>query len=151
MVLKDELDPPSRISIKDIQLLLVEMSNAQFHTGRPPGMAEEEPAIPIDPQTAKDRARFVRESIAAVETLQREGKTPAQIEAAVPTFKRDYDKLYEMIMRPGGYHKQSLTTMLAMLDRMGSGQLTQHGASVIVGQRIYESFVKPQVDSIPPQ
>jgi hypothetical protein len=33
--------------------------------------------------------------------------------------------------------------MLAMLDRMGSGQLNQHEASVIVGQRVFDAFVKP--------
>lgn len=113
---------------------------------RPP---EEEPAIPIDADTAKERSIFVRGSIAKVETMQKEGKTPAEIDAAVPEFKANYGKLYEMIMKPGGYHKPSLMTMLAMLEHMGTGRLSQHEASVIVGQRVYDSFVKPQVDAMP--
>jgi len=32
---------------------------------------------------------------------------------------------------------------------MGTGRLSQHEASVIVGQRVYDSFVKPQVDAMP--
>jgi hypothetical protein len=40
----------------------------------------------------------------------------------------------------------SFRTMLAMLDRMGSGDLTQHQASVIVGQRLHDTYIKPQLD-----
>jgi hypothetical protein len=121
------------------------MSQLPPRQGRPPNLPEEPPAIPIDPETARDRASYVRSLISRTESLQKEGKTREEIEAALPEFKRDYEKLFEMVTRPGGYHKQSLTTMLAMLDRMGTGQLSQHEASVIVGQRVFDTFVKPQV------
>jgi hypothetical protein len=109
----------------------------------PPQFPDEGPAVPISKELARDRASYIRHLVQQVEALQKEGKTPAEIEVAVPEFLRDYPKLYEMVMKPGGYHKKSLTTMLAMLDRMGSGQLNQHEASVIVGQRVFDAFVKP--------
>ena len=36
--------------------------------------------------------------------------------------------------------------MLSMLEKMGSSELSQHQASVIVGQRLYDNYVKPAVD-----
>jgi hypothetical protein len=109
----------------------------------PPQFPDEGPATPISADIARDRGRYVRFLVSKVEALQKDGKSIDEIEAAVPEFKRDYPKLYEMVIRPNGYHKQSLTTMLAMLDRMGTGQLNQHEASVIVGQRVFDAFVKP--------
>ena len=35
--------------------------------------------------------------------------------------------------------------MLAMLERMGTGDMTQDQASVIVGQRLYDTFIKPNI------
>ena len=96
---------------------------------------------PLDFQP-KERAQYVRDSITLVEQYQKEGFTTEQIKEKVPTFVRDYKNLFEMITTPG-YNKQSLKTMLAMLDRMGSGELTQHQASVIVGQRLADTFIKP--------
>jgi len=40
------------------------------------------------------------------------------------------------------HDKQLLTTMIAMLDRMGEGSLTQHQASMIVGQRLFDKLKK---------
>jgi hypothetical protein len=56
-----------------------------------------------------------------------------------------YPKLFEAVTGTEEYHKNSLQTMLAMLDRMGDGDLSQHQASVIVGQRLVQTFVKPQL------
>ena len=99
---------------------------------------------PLDFQP-KERAQYVRDSITLVEQYQKDGLSTEEIKEKVPTFVRDYKNLFEMITQPGGYNKQSLKTMLAMLDRMGTGELTQHQASVIVGQRLAETYIKPAV------
>lgn len=99
---------------------------------------------PLDFQP-KERAQYVRDSIALVEQYQKDGLSTEEIKEKVPTFVRDYKNLFEMITQPGGYNKQSLKTMLAMLDRMGTGELTQHQASVIVGQRLADTYIKPTV------
>ena len=93
----------------------------------------------------KQRAQYVRDSIALVEVYQTQGLSTEQIKEKVPTFVKDYKNLFEMVTQPGGYNKQSLKTMLAMLDRMGSGELSQHQASVIVGQRLADTYIKPNL------
>lgn len=105
---------------------------------------EEAANRPLDFQP-KERAQYVRDSIALIETYQSQGLTTKQIEEKVPTFVRDYKNLFEMVTMPGGYNKQSLKTMLAMLDRMGTGELSQHQASMIVGQRLADTYIKPVV------
>lgn len=97
---------------------------------------------------AKARATYIRDTIKQIEVYQAEGKNFDEIKALLPTFYRDYKNLFEMVTNTQGYSKESLKTMLAMLDRMGSGDLTQHQASVIVGQRLAEKYIK--TDSIPP-
>lgn len=99
---------------------------------------------PLDFQP-KERAQYVRDSITLVENYKKDGLTTEEIKEKVPTFVRDYKNLFEMITQPGGYNKQSLKTMLAMLDRMGTGELTQHQASIIVGQRLADTYIKPNL------
>ena len=93
----------------------------------------------------KARAQYVRDCIELVEKYQNDGLSTEEIKDKVPTFVRDYKNLFEMVTQPGGYNKQSLKTMLAMLDRMGTGELTQHQASVIVGQRLADTYIKPSL------
>jgi len=50
--------------------------------------------------------------------------------------------LFEMITQPEGYDKAQLQGMLALLDKMGTGRLTQHQASVVVGKQILEKYHK---------
>jgi hypothetical protein len=97
--------------------------------------------LDFDPKT---RAQYVRDNVKQLETYQQEGCTPDEIKEKMPMFVRDYKNLFEMITSTQGYNKQDLKTMLAMLDRMGSGDLTQHQASVIVGKRLAEQYIKPE-------
>jgi hypothetical protein len=94
---------------------------------------------------AKERAEYVRAMVKRAETYKQDGMTLDQIKERLPEFSRDYPNLLEMVTSDEAYHKQTLTTMLAMLDRMGEGSLSQHQASVIVGQRLVQTFVKPQI------
>lgn len=93
--------------------------------------------VKFDP---KSRAKYIRDTVKQIEEYQRDRLTVEEIKVRVPSFARDYKNLFEELTAPGGYNKQSLTTMLAMLDRMGSGDLTQHQASVIVGQRLAQTY-----------
>lgn len=100
---------------------------------------------PLDFQP-KERAQYVRDSIALVEVYQQQGFSTEQIKEKVPTFVQHYKNLFDMITMPGGYNKQSLKTMLVMLDKMGAGELTQHQASIIVGQRLADTYIKPAIN-----
>lgn len=97
--------------------------------------------LDFDPKT---RALYIRDCVKQMEEYQAAGLTMMQIKEKMPTFVRDYKNLFEMIANPRGYNKQDLKVMLAMLDRMGSGDLTQHQASVIVGKRLAEEYIKPE-------
>lgn len=118
--------------------------------GRPPTRDEEAPAVPLTPQQARDRARYIRDIVARIEGYKRQGCTASEIGNLVPDFKRDYPKLFESIVFSenfkGGFYEQSLKVMLTMLDRMAANQFSQHEASMIVGQRAYDSYIKPQLD-----
>jgi hypothetical protein len=93
---------------------------------------------------AAERGIMVRDMIRKVETLQKEGKTLEEIRNEVKDFVTNYPRLFEMVTRPG-YDKSQVRTMLAMLDRMGSGELSQHQASMIVGQKVFNTYVTPSL------
>lgn len=102
--------------------------------------AQKETAFP-----AKQRAEYVRAMVNRAETYKADGLGKEEITERLPEFARDYPHLFETVLGDEPYHKNSLTTMLAMLDKMGEGDLSQHQASVIVGQRLVQTFVKPQL------
>ena len=112
----------------------------------PPKLPKEEPAIPLDPSVAHARNIFIREQIQKVKELKEQGKTKDEIKAEVGRFAEDYPQLFKMLVSNEGYNEATLRTMLSMLEKMGTSELSQHQASVIVGQRLYDNYVKPAVD-----
>jgi hypothetical protein len=99
----------------------------------------------LDPAVAKTRASYIRAQIAKMVTLKSEGKSETVIREEVSRFAEDYPTLYKKVLE-GGDQDPSLRTMLALMDRMGSGELSQHQASVIVGQRLHDKYIKPKLD-----
>lgn len=109
---------------------------------RPP---EEEPAIPIEPDVAKARATYVKAQVEKVKAMKGAGKTTEEIKAEVSRFAEDYPALFKMLMSSENFNEASLKTMLALLERMGTGEMTQHQASVVVGQRLHDVYIKPKM------
>jgi hypothetical protein len=90
------------------------------------------------------RARFVRDMLKEVGNYISQGLTEDQIREKVPEFCERYPELFKKLI-----DKEDLTpiqSMLAMLDRMSEGTISQHQASMIVGQKLVDRFVKPQLD-----
>jgi len=106
---------------------------------------KEEQAIPLEPYVAKARSVYVRSNLNKVLAMKADGKTKEEIEKELPRFVGDYPSLFKMVMNEGGYNEGSLKTMLAMLEKMGSGDLTQHQASAIVGERLSDVYIKPKI------
>lgn len=98
---------------------------------------------------AKARSVYIRAMVKRCEEFQSQGLNVESIKEKLPEFARDYPTLFETVTSSDPYHKTSLRTMLAMLDRMGDGNLSQHQASVIVGERLLQTFVKPQMSQQP--
>lgn len=109
---------------------------------RPP---EEEPAIPIEPDVAKARATYVKAQVERVKAMKEAGNTTEEIKAEVSRFAEDYPALFKMLMSSENFNEASLKTMLALLERMGTGEMTQHQASVVVGQRLHDVYIKPKM------
>lgn len=92
----------------------------------------------------RERAAIIREMISVLVPLVRAGKLEAELKVAYPTYADRYPELFKKIVT-----KQDLTplhTMVAMLDRMADGSISQHQASIIVGQRLVDRYVTPQLN-----
>jgi arginine/lysine/ornithine decarboxylase len=96
-------------------------------------------ARPLD-FSPSERALYVRTMVQRVTEFKRAGRSTADIRQLLPEFVRDYPHLFETLTQEGEYDEANLRVMLSMLDRMGAGNLNQHQASVIVGQRLYEKY-----------
>ena len=117
-------------------------------------MPEEEPAIPIEPAVAAARTRYVKAKIEIVKGLKADGMTQAEAQehADVKDFALKYPALFKMLFKIDINSEASLRTMLAMLERMGTGDMTQDQASTVVGQRLYDTFIKSKIgEDRPPE
>ena len=112
----------------------------------PPNFPPEEPVIPIDADIAKARATYVRDMMEKIKGLRNTGSTLDTIKEATGTFSSQYPGLFKMILEDS-YNDASLRTMLSLLDHMGTGNMSQHQASVIVGQRLHDIYIKPKMSN----
>jgi len=112
----------------------------------PPQLPKEEPAIPLDPSVAHARNIYIREQISKIQSMKEEGNSKEEIKEAVGRFAEDYPQLFKLLTSGDGFNESSLRTMLAMLEKMGTGELSQHQASVIIGQRLHDTYIKPAID-----
>ena len=91
-----------------------------------------------------ERAKMIRAMLYDLVPLVRQGKLEDELKSSFPIYAERYPELFKKIVA-----KQDLTplnTMLSMLDKMASGNISQHEASIIVGQRLVDRFVKPQLN-----
>ena len=98
---------------------------------------------------AGERATYLRDMVRQVEQYQNERKTVEQIKTLMPQFLKAYPRLFDMVTAPN-YDKSQLRTQLTMLDKMGTGELSQHQASVIVGQKVVNTYVMPKLKGSKP-
>jgi len=110
-----------------------------------PNLPKEEPAIPIEPDIAKARATYLRDMVEKVKQLKAQGKQADEIKEETGTFSAQYPTLFKMLNKDT-YDAAAIRTMLYMLEKMGTGELSQHQASVVVGQRLHDTYIKPTVD-----
>jgi hypothetical protein len=98
-------------------------------------------SLDFDPNV---RARYIREMLTDIPKLMNQGLSEEQIREKVPDFVEKYPELFSKIIS-----KQDLSpiqSMLAMLDRMGEGNISQHQASIIIGKKLVDKFVNPQLN-----
>jgi hypothetical protein len=91
---------------------------------------------------ATERAMYIRAMVKRVNELKASGRTVYEIKTLLPEFYRDHPYLFEMVTENDNYDQASLNTMLSMLERIGNGDMNHHQATVIVGKRLAEKFIK---------
>ena len=91
---------------------------------------------------AAERAIYIRAMVSRTLELKASGRTLDYIRTQLPEFTRDYPHLFDTVTGPD-FDPATLQTMLAMLDRMGQGSLNHHQATVIVGQRLAQKYIRP--------
>lgn len=91
----------------------------------------------------KQRASYIKERIDEVRRLRRLGQNDIQIKAAMGSFVDQYPTLFQMATNPN-FDTRQLDMMLGVMDKM-SGGMSQHQASVIVGQSLVNKFVMPML------
>lgn len=97
--------------------------------------------LEFDPNS---RARYIRSMLQDIALWMSQGDSEEAIRSRVPDFIEKYPELFKKII-----NRQDLApiqSMLAMLDKMGEGSLSQHQASVIVGKKLVDRYVTPQLN-----
>ena len=100
-------------------------------------------ARPID-YDPKARATIIRKMLEDIPLWMAQGDSEEAIRARIPEWVEQYPELFKKIVQ-----RQDLTpihTMLAMLDRIAEGGISQHQASVVVGKKLVDRFVTPQLN-----
>jgi len=90
------------------------------------------------------RAQYVRTMVRDVALMVAQGDNEQVITERVPEFAEKYPELFKKLIKREDL--APIQSMLAMLDRMGDGSLSQHQASVIVGQKLVDRYVTPQLN-----
>lgn len=101
-------------------------------------------ARPLDYDPAA-RARYIRSMMVDIPAWQEQGDSEEVIRARASDFVERYPELFKKIV-----NKSDLTpihNMLTMLDQMGDGRLNQHQASIIVGKKLVDRYITPQLKS----
>ena len=92
-----------------------------------------------------ERAADIRRMMETIPALLARGVTK---DALLTVFEKEakmYPQLFKKIVE--GEDLSPIRVMLTMLDKMAEGQLTQHQASIIVGDKLLNKYVRPQLDA----
>ena len=71
-------------------------------------------------------------------------------ESKYANFKKKYPKLFEMACSNEPMEMSNLDFMLSMLTKMKHDDMTQHDASVHVGQFMYDKYIHENIKDLPP-
>lgn len=112
-------------------------------------LAAEAEAKPAD-FNATERSAYIRKTIQQIKVMKASsvGYNKDEIKSGFAEFADNYPGLFEMIMKPT-YDEKSLSLMINLLDKMGSGQTSQHQASIKVGQHLMNEYVNPVLPPAP--
>jgi S-adenosylmethionine:tRNA-ribosyltransferase-isomerase (queuine synthetase) len=71
-------------------------------------------------------------------------------ESKYANFKKKYPKLFEMACSTEAIDISNLDFMLSMLSKIKNENMSQHDASVHVGQFMYDKYIHENIKDLPP-
>ena len=95
---------------------------------------------------AGERGQYLKDMISQMDTYKIAGRTVDEIKVLMADFFEKYPRLFDMVSR-SNYDKTQINVMIRMLEKMGTGELSQHQASIIVGQKLTNTYVTPTLRS----
>jgi hypothetical protein len=72
-------------------------------------------------------------------------QTAAQVASGFADYQKEFPTLFAILLRPN-YRSDLLSLMISQLEKIESGQTSQHDASVAVGTVLVDQLVKPQIN-----
>ena len=90
------------------------------------------------------RANYIKDRVRDIQARMASGKRDEEIKTEFAGFAKDYPELMKKLLLKADL--SHLGIMLNALEKMEAGSLSQHQASVMVGQRLVDTFVKPQLN-----
>ena len=90
------------------------------------------------------RANYIKDHVRDIQARMATGKGDEAIKTEFAAFNKDYPELMKKVLLKADL--SHLGIMLNALEKMEAGSLSQHQASVMVGQRLVDKFVKPQLN-----
>lgn len=93
-------------------------------------------ALDFDPKT---RTKFIKDHVRDIQRMIAADATESEIRAKFPQFVQSHPELFRKLWAREDI--SNLNSMLAMMEQMGSGNLSHHQASMIVGTRLAEKYL----------
>jgi hypothetical protein len=88
---------------------------------------------------ATERSMTVKQNILTMVEMIRAGQTEEQIRKELAPFVEKYPELFKKVLSNDDL--TPLQNMINLMDRMAAGSLSQHDASVIVGQGLAKAYI----------
>lgn len=73
------------------------------------------------------------------------GDKETYFESKYKTFKTKYPQLYKKVCTEKDFDMENLRFMLSMMDQINNKEKEQYNAEVMVGQMLFDKYVKPNV------
>lgn len=89
------------------------------------------------------RANYIRQMLRDIPQMLERGMTEEEIKAETGDFAEKYPNFFKKLIDKEDL--QPIHTMVNMLDRMGTGEINQHQASVVVGTKLYQTYIEPSL------
>lgn len=91
----------------------------------------------------------IRQIVIAIQQSNVTDKS-AYFEHKYANFKKKYPMLFELACKEEKMDMGTFEFMLSMLQKMKTNDLTQHDASVNVGQLLYDKYIHDNIKDLPP-